>query len=397
MKYLERSHKLLKLLYKKTSLLILGPRGAGKSFYISRLVNGEKGLLTINLLETDTFKKYLKAPNLLRSEVEFQLEKFDKSLIFIDEIQKTPLLLDEVHYLIEKYQHRVSFILTGSSARKLKKEKANLLAGRAIYAPFYPLNFEEIDFEKKLAKILQFGLLPKNYIEDDPDMIVRYLKAYTGTYLKEEIMQEAVVKNIEGFNTFLEVAAQMNASPVNYSKMAKQVSISDQSIKGHYQILEDTLWAHRIPAWTFSTKKQLQKAPKYYFFDNGVLNALRGELKTELQESSFRYEDLFENLVVNEIIKLNSLKEHDYNIYHYRTSEGTEIDLILQQNPKTPPIAIEIKSSTTPDASDIKTLRKFQKEYPDSKCLVLCRVSTPSTLHGIPFYPFIEGIQSIWS
>ena len=244
---------------------------------------------------------------------------------------------------------------------------------------------------------MQFGLLPEVYTEDDLEMKIRFLKSYTGTYLKEEIMQEAIVKNIDGFNTFLEIAASVNGSPVNYSKMSRQVNISDQSIKGHYQILEDTLWAYKISAWTYSKKKQLQKAPKYHFFDNGVLNALRGELKVELKESSYRYGELFENLVVGEIIKYNILKEFDYNIFHFRTLQGEEIDLVIQAGVNSPPIAVEIKSAISPDVKEIKSLIKFKNDYPRSKCIVLCRTDTSYIRSGIEFYPFLEGIKEIFS
>jgi uncharacterized protein len=156
------------------------------------------------------------------------------------------------------------------------------------------------------------------------------------------------------------------------------------------------LIAVKIPAWTFSIRKQLLKMPKYYFFDNGVLNSLTGELKTELKESSYRFGRLFENFVVNEIIRYNSLMGFDYNLYHYRTNHGTEIDLILQKNIKSPPIAIEIKSATNPKWTDVKQLAHFHEEFPNSKRIVLCRTLNPYRENEIDFLPFNKGIKQIF-
>ncbi|ETR68866.1 MAG: AAA+ superfamily ATPase [Candidatus Magnetoglobus multicellularis str. Araruama] len=162
-------------------------------------------------------------------------------------------------------------------------------------------------------------------------MIIEYLKTYAHLYLKEEVLQESIVRNIEGFGRFLEFAAFINGSPVNYTKLARQVGLSNRTIKGYFQILEDTLLVHKIPAWTYSVKKQIQKSAKFYFFDNGLLNALKGELKTDLKEASFRFGHLFENMIINEIIKYNILNNYDYKIYHYRTNHNLEIDLIVQK------------------------------------------------------------------
>ena len=226
--------------------------------------------------------------------------------------------------------------------------------------------------------------------------IEQYLKTYTNIYLKEEIQQEALTRNIEGFHRFLELAAFSNASTVNFQKLAKKIGIADKTVKEYYQILEDTLIAHRIPAFTNSLKKQLQKSPKYYFFDNGVLNTLRGEIKTDLLESSFRYGQLFENMMINEIIKYNILFEHDYKIYHYRTNHGLEIDCILQKNIKSEPMAIEIKSSRNPDAEDVKNLHAISEDYPNAKKIVICRASEAYEEQGIMFLPFTAALKLIF-
>lgn len=381
---------------KGKSVLVLGPRGSGKSYYFNHLLSSYQNILKVDLLKMDSFVKYLKQPSLLRKEIEFKIKEQSPLIIFIDEIQKVPSLLNEVHYLIEAYKKKSVFILTGSSARKLKKGDANLLAGRALYFPFYPLSFEEINFEEHLAKILQYGTLPDAFLEQDQNILINYLKTYTHVYLKEEILQESLVRHIEGFSKFLELASFMNATPINHSKMAKQIGISPRTVMGHYRILEDTLLATRIPAFTYSKKKQLQLSAKYYFFDNGLLNSLRGELSTELKESSYRYGALFENLIVNELIKYNSIHQLGFNFYHYRTNHGVEIDLILQKNIQSIPMAIEIKSSTNPQYQDGKHLSSLLADFPKAKRYVLCRCDQPYQDKGITFLPFIQGIKEVF-
>ncbi len=243
---------------------------------------------------------------------------------------------------------------------------------------------------------MQYGTLPKSFIEKDIELVEDYLRTYTHIYLKEEIQQESLTRNIDIFSRFLEFAAFENGHPVNYSKIGKQLGISLKTVQGHYQILEDTLIITKIPAWTFSIRKQMIKMPKYYFFDNGVLNSLTGELKTELKESSYRFGNLFENLVINEIIRYNTLMKFDYRLYHYRTNHGMEIDLILQKNIKYPPIAVEIKSGTNPEAVSIKQLKIFKEEFPNSNCYVLCRTPYSYKEDNIIFLPFQDGIKHIF-
>ena len=393
---IKRYTKIDELIAKNQSVLVLGPRGTGKSFYINNLLSNRTNKLVIDLLGAEAFSKFLKHPEQLSKQVEYQLNNSEQLLVFIDEVQRVPELLNEVHQLIEFHHERIQFILTGSSARKLRRSHANLLAGRAIYIPFYPFNNHEIDLLTCFDKIMQFGTLPKAFLENDPDLIDNYLRSYTHVYLKEEIQQESLTRNIEAFSRFLEFAAFENGQPINYSKIAKQIGVSLKTVQGHYQILEDTLIAVKIPAWTFSIRKQLLKMPKYYFFDNGVLNSLTGELRTELKESSYRFGRLFENFVVNEIIRYNTLMGFDYNLYHYRTNHGTEIDLILQKNIKSPPVAVEIKSAITPASTDVKQLAHFYDEFPDSKRIVLCRTQDPYREHGIDFLPFMTGIKQIF-
>ena len=392
-----RDYHLPYLLDQRKSALILGPRGSGKSFYLNKIVLTRR-YLKIDLLESDSYKLYLNRPSHIYTEVERQLSLSPEPLVlFIDEVQLVPSLLNEAHRMIENFKEKLSVVLTGSSARKLKKVNANLLAGRAFLIPFYPFMHTEIDFDANFNKIMQYGTLPQVFHESLDDMRCQFLKTYTTTYLREEILQESLVRNIEGFSLFLDLAAQDNGSPVNYSKIGKQVGLSGQAIKEYFQILLDTLIAIRIPAWTTSIRKQLLSSSKYYFFDNGVLNSLNGEIRSELKESSFRYGRLFENLVINEIDRYNKLKNFDYKLYHYRTNHGQEVDLIVQKNPRTVPIAIEIKSAILPEMNSLSGLKHFSEDFPDCRKIVLCRCKNPYQAENIEFLPFVEGIREIFS
>lgn len=391
----KRYTKIEKLIDKNQSVLILGPRGTGKSYYINYLLESRSEKIVIDLLDTELYSRFLKNPGQLSKIIRYKLESHKNAVVFIDEVQKVPALLDEVHRLIETIGSKIVFILTGSSARKLRKSHANLLAGRAIYIPFFPFNMLEIDLVEKFDKAMQYGTLPKVFLEKDLFIVENYLRTYTHIYLKEEIQQESLTRSIDLFSRFLEFAAFENGNPINYSKIAKQLGVSLKTVQGHYQILEDTLLLTKIPAWTFSIRKQMIQMPKYYFFDNGILNSLTGELKTELKESSYRFGRLFENLVVNEIIRYNELMDLDYNLYHYRTNHGSEIDLILQKNIKYPPIAIEIKSTLNPETVNLKPLKSFKDEFPEAKCYVLCRVAYPYRENGVTFLPFVDGVEKI--
>lgn len=302
--------------------------------------------------------------------------------------------------MIFTYEKKLTFILTGSSARKLKREQANLLAGRAIYSPFTPFSFEEVgqqNFLTKLEERLMFGLLPKAYLSTTK-IAHKYLNTYTHTYLKEEVQQAALVRDLAGFTRFLELAASLNGAPIHFANLGKKIKISAPTIKEYYQILKDTLLVFEVPAWTHSVKKQLQQASKYYFFDNGVLAALNGLLGSELKEHSATYGLLFENLVITELIKYNLMHDLQYSFYNYRTMQRQEVDLIIQKRPNTNPIIVEIKSSKHPTAKDVKAINKIASdlpEFPDCKKIVLCNCDRAYEDEGIIFYPFCEGIVAI--
>ena len=377
------------------SSLVLGPRGTGKSFFLRDFLATYSNYFYIDLLNSVELQKYLMAPELLYKEIETNLKINKQLIVCIDEIQKNVSLFNECHRIIEDFQSKVIFILTGSSARKLKKNKANLLAARALLVSFSNLSYNEISFLDNLDSILQYGLLPVSFIEKKSDLKIDYLKTYVATYLKEEIIDEALTRKVENFFRFLELAAQYNGQIFTYSKLAKELHVDDRTLKTHYEILEDTMIINTIPAWTHSEKRRLQSSSKHYFFDNGVLNAFRGDLKLELNERSFRYGQLFENLMINEIIKMNHRHGNDYKLFHYRTDNGHEIDLILQKNIYSAPIAIEIKSSVSPSIEDVATLKLFRDEFSNATLYCVCRCDRPYSQNGVEFVPYIDFLKMI--
>ncbi len=379
------------LLGKTRSSFLFGPRGVGKTMLSLEFVKSKCNTFMVDLFNYEVFTRYLTLPGLFRKEIEHKLES-GALTVFVDEIQKIPALLDEIHSLIEQNKTRIQFLMTGSSARKLKRGGANLLAGRAWTLNLHPLTDRECKIDLKRA--LQFGTLPAIYLQDEvPE---RTLKAYVETYLKEEIMQEAILRRIDKFIRFLDVAGQMNGEPVNFTKIARDCGVSTKTAIDFFSILTDTLLAFRIEGWTHSIRKQLCQSPKFYFFDCGVLNAINGELKSELKEGSYRFGKLFETFVVQELIRLNDYTESGYHFYYWRTNTGLEVDIILSKNYSEPPIAIEIKSSNSPTERDMHALKSFKSENKKAILYCICLCPKPYRLGNITVYPWRQAMEKIF-
>jgi predicted AAA+ superfamily ATPase len=310
--------------------------------------------------------------------------------VCIDEVQRVPAVLNEVHRALEDFKQQVQFILTGSSARKLKRSGANLLAGRAATYKLHPFTSEEIEID--LNTTLQFGSLPLVYSLKNP---IPTLRSYIDTYLTQEIQQEAIVRQLEPFIRFIELAAQFNGQPINYSKIAKQVGVSTNTVIDYFSILVDTLIATRIEPWSYSVIRQLAASPRFYLFDCGVLNALSGELRTELRPSSGRYGNLFETFVVNEIIRANDYYELDNKFFYIRTHSGVEADLIISRGPRDTPRMIEIKSKNSPDEADLKQLFIAHALLPESKAYCICTTPRAYMLRDVTVLPWQTGIHTI--
>jgi uncharacterized protein len=388
-----RALNLDRILGKKNSVLLLGARGVGKTLLAKAFVKTRADALCIDLLQFDAYSRYLKDPSYLRLEIESALLKRSAKapfLVFIDEIQRVPELLNEIHGLIESHKGRLQFLLTGSSARKLKRSGANLLAGRALGARLHPLSSLEV--ELPLAEVLRFGSLPG--IALDQEMPELALRTYVETYLKEEIMQEALVRKVQAFARFLEIAGQYHGDVVNGAEIAKAAGVSTPTVLEYFQVLEDTLLLHRLPGWNESVRKQLRTTPKMYLFDNGVANALRGELSVPLSSRTGRFGKLFEAWIVQEAFRYNDYLGLELSFSYWRTNSDMEVDLIVSRA-REPLAAIEIKSTDAPAKKDIRGLKAFAEDYPQCRRLVFCTAPRSFAFEGAFVLPWREGLAEL--
>lgn len=379
--------KRLLQLPKEHSFFLFGARNTGKSTLIKHWFRGQKHLY-IDLLDIRQESQYLKDPQLLKAEVLALPETIQ--FIIIDEVQKIPALLDVVHALIEETDKK--FILTGSSARKLKHGHANLLAGRAFVRHLYPFSFLELGNELNLQQALGFGLLPSVWKFKHDDEKADFLRAYVHIYLKEEVWAEHLIRKLEPFQYFLEVAGQSNGDVLNITNIAKDVGVDDKSILQYFSILEDTLLGFHLSAFKHSFRKRLTQKPKFYFIDTGITRALSRTLALPLAESTYEYGKLFEHFIIVECYKLIHYFYPDYRLSYFRTHDGLEIDLIIER-PGQPLLMIEIKSTETVRSDHVKTLQKIALEIDEPvEAICLARVAKPLKFDNVTVYPWQEGI-----
>ena len=331
-----------------------------------------------NLHETDTFLKFNQAPHRLRQE----LTGKDK-LVIMDEIQKVPLLLDEIQVLIDDRQ--VRFLLTGSSARALKRKGLNLLGGRARTKRLHPLCFRELGHEFDLVKALDRGLLPSLYFSDSP---YEDLQAYVGTYLKEEIAAEAVVRNLPAFSRFLTVAALCNGQMLNYSKIASDAQVPKSTVQEYFHILRDTLLGDDLPAWRKTEKRKPLTTAKFYFFDIGIVRHV--QRRRQLQEGSPEFGEAFEGYLHHEL-KTYCNYEGVLELAYWRSTSNFEVDFIL--NDRT---AIEVKAKTNVSDRDLRGLRALQEERLLKRYVVVSLETTPRRIDGIEVLPWQDFLGRLW-
>lgn len=325
-------------LSKNHSFFLFGARGTGKSTLIKNLYSGSS-TLWIDLLNYEDEDRYGRRPDELSKVL--KQRKYKK--VVIDEIQKAPGILDTVHLEIEKNKN-IQFIMTGSSARKLKRGHANLLAGRAFTYYLFPLTAVELADGFDLNVVLEFGSLPYLFDLDDSRERNEYLRSYVKTYLREEIQVEQIVRNLNPFRDFLEIAAQTNGEVINYSNIAKEIAVDDKTVKNYFSILEDTLIGFMLPPFHRSIRKRQRESPKFYLFDTGVKRALQGILRVRYEPKTYEYGRAFEHWVITECHRLNEYKRLDYRFSYLRTKDGAEIDLIVER-PGEPDLLVEIKSA----------------------------------------------------
>ncbi len=374
---------------KNNSFFLFGARGTGKSTWLKHLFSTTPHLY-IDLLHPDTEENLHKRPNDLLLQIEALHDK--KMWVFIDEIQKIPKLLDIVHLCIEKYQ--TLFALTGSSARKLRRGAANLLAGRAFVLHLFPLTHLELQNDFTLANALHWGTLPAIYHLSDTQSKARYLRTYAQTYLKEEIIVEQVVRKLDPFRQFLEIAAQQNGEIVNFSNIARDVGVDTITVQSYFQILEDTLVGYFLHPYHRSIRKRQRSNPKFYFFDLGVKRSLENTLSVELTENSSAFGKAFEHFLINEIVRLNDYHERDYKLSYLRTKDDAEIDLIVEQ-PGQPCVLIEIKSKQYVDDRDTKALEHFLPNFPKAKAYLFSNDPNKKKIGNVLALQWAEGIREM--
>lgn len=340
------------------SFYIFGPRGTGKSTLLKKLLGTTARVLWIDLLDFAVERHYQRYPEDLKRQILADPKRI--KWVVIDEVQRAPRLLDVAHQLIES--SAVRFALTGSSARKLRRGAANLLAGRAFLNHLHPLTFIEIGQQFRLESALSWGTLPQIFQFKTNAEKTAYLQAYTLSFLKEEIKAEQIIRKLDPFSVFLEIAAQANGEIINASNISRDVGVSPHTIQSYFQILDDTLIGFFLPAFHRSVRKQQSQSPKFYFFDSGVCRTLQGTLDQTIKAKTYGFGRYFEGLVILELMRLNDYYHTGYRLSYLRTKDGAGIDLILHK-PGRPLTLIEIKSTDHVDERDTQTLLRFTKDF----------------------------------
>ncbi|MFW5871962.1 MAG: ATP-binding protein [bacterium] len=361
------------------SCFLWGARQTGKSTLLKSLYPDS---LYFDLLLSDVFERLNRNPSELR---ELALAYKGKYPIIIDEIQRIPALLNEVHWLIvNKGMH---FILSGSSPRKLIRNGSNLLGGRALRYELYPLISREIhDFD--LLQALNSGLLPRHYLSKNPHKL---LSAYVGSYLQDEIIAEAKIRNIDSFTRFLEVAAFSNGEIVNYSNIASECGVSPPTVKEYFQILEDTLIGRFVPAFQKKPKRRVIQTPRFYFFDIGIANYLLKRKSIELGSESFG--KAFEHFIYHEIYAHRHYSDINYSISYWRTTSGFEVDFVLGDHE----VAIEVKATSNANQRHLKGLKKFAEEYNIKKLILISNDPLPRKTGECSILPWKVFLEMLWN
>lgn len=361
------------------SVFLWGARQVGKT---TLLENTYPHARYYDLLQSTEFERFFRRPSLLSEELETASVG---ELVIIDEIQKVPQLLDEVHRLIHKKKLR--FILSGSSPRKLKRIGANLLGGRALKRTLYPLVSAEIpDFD--LLKAVNNGMLPRHYTVANP---WERFRAYIGVYLNEEIREEAISRKLNSFSRFLEVAAFSNTEMVVYKNIAQDCGIDHRTVKEYFEILQDTLIAYLIPGFGSTRKRRAILAPKFYFFDVGVANYLSN--RKNILQGSDAFGHAFEHLIIQELIAYLGYRNSDKALSYWRTSSGYEVDAIIGNGL----VAIEIKSSNEVNSRHLKGLKAFQEDFPNARAIVVSMDKNRRILNGVEVFPALEFLKALWN
>ena len=368
----------LENLLEKSSYFLFGARGTGKSWLAGK-ISTEKADY-IDLLHSKTFITLQTNPSRLE-------EMISKKWIIIDEIQRLPELLNEVHRLIES--RRLTFLLIGSSARKLKRKRVNLLPGKAFVSKLFPLTWRELEKTGKfdLEKYLHTGGLPQAALGKRPG---EFLYSYVDTYLKEEIQMESLVRNLANYHRFLISAAFMNTEMLNFTKIASDAHLKPNTVRDYYQILQDTLVGDILPSWNKSTKRKAIQTGKFYFFDLGVIHALRDT--RYLNPQSDLYEKTFEHFIYMELVACLSYFGMRESLSYWRSKSGLEVDFIIGDE-----TAIEVKSTNNVSKRDIKGLKAISEEKEWKHKLIVSHDKQKKFEGNIQSIPWQMFLEKLWN
>lgn len=365
----------LNALVKKKSYFLLGPRQTGKTFLVHHTMPEFR---VYDLLDSAVYLALSQRPARLEEEL-----NLDTRVIVIDEIQRLPELLNEVQRLIEN--KGIRFLLTGSSARKLRRGGVNLLGGRARTQYLHPLTYRELGDRFDLQRAIERGLLPSIYFSEDPKAD---LEAYIGTYLQQEIAAECATRNVPAFSRFLRIAAFYNASVVNFTNVANDAQVARTTVYEYFDILRDTLLIHEVPAWKLTKKRKPLVSSKYYFFDVGVVSALQGRL---IKSKTPEFGAAFETYLLHELISYRDYVSNE-SVEYWCSASGFEVDFIFGGH-----TAIEIKAKDNVALQDLKSLRALAEEKKLKRYLCVSLEKRPRHLEGISILPYRHFLDALWN
>jgi predicted AAA+ superfamily ATPase len=363
----------------KQSFFLFGPRGTGKTAWVKSVC---PEALIFDLLDAQVYARLLANPTLLGDLIPASHQDW----VAVDEVQRAPQLLDEVHRLIETRGLR--FILTGSSARKLRRGGVNLLAGRALTRFMHPLTALELGNDFQLKRAVQFGCLPFAWTTENPG---DYLAAYTATYLREEVLQEGLTRNLAAFSRFLEAASFSQAQVLNITSVARESAIAPKLAEAYFSVLEDLLIAVRVPPFTKRAKRRVVMHPKFFFFDAGVFRAVRP--KGPLDSPEEAEGPALETLVLAHLRAWNDYGNHHATLSYWRTPQGDEVDFIVYgENTFT---AIEVKRNARIRQEDLRGLLRFKEDYPEARTVLFHPGSRRYHESSVEIIPLGEGLLDL--
>lgn len=371
------------------SFFLFGARGVGKSTFLKAVLpSGETHFL--DLLDYELETTFLNRPSAFRERIEALPPHI--RWVVVDEVQKLPFLLDEVHRQIERDKNRY-FALTGSSARKLKRGKANLLAGRALVNTLYPLSVSELGERFDLQEALECGTLPALLSLEDASGKRDYLSAYAQTYLKEEIQMEGLTRDLPSFRRFLPLAATANGETLSWSNFAQDVGVDAKTIRSYFEILEDTLVGFLLPAYRRSLRKRQKTHPKFYFFDPGVKRALAGQLTVPLASGTSEYGRAFEHFWILELQRANAYLKKDYSFSYFATND-VEVDLVVER-PGKPVLLVEIKSSERVRDAEIRAVDTLASELKGAEAVCISCETERRKVGNVLVVPWREALDAV--